>query len=167
MDSPKIIVFDVDGVLTDGKFWVDSDGNRSKGFHTRDVRALREIVSKGYEVYLVTASSWSGLESFAEKTGVEIKLLRDKSEFIANGPFICVVDDSWDLSLIEKCTKAYCPSDAYWAVRASEKVTVLSTRGGEGVATEVLDILMDNIPINIPGKGFVSSGKLNNILKTK
>jgi 3-deoxy-D-manno-octulosonate 8-phosphate phosphatase (KDO 8-P phosphatase) len=141
MDSPKVIVFDVDGVLTDGKFWVDSDGNRSKGFHTRDIRALKEIVSKGYEVYLVTASSWSGLESFAEKTGVEIKVLRDKSEFTANEPFICVVDDSWDLSLIEKCTKAYCPSDAYWLVQASHKVTALRTKGGEGVAAELVEML--------------------------
>lgn len=139
--KPNIIVFDVDGVLTDGKFTIDSTGNRSKSFHTRDVRSLKELVSMGYEVYLITASSWSGLESFAEKTGTIIKVLRDKSEFNPSEPFICVVDDSWDFALIEKAEKAFCPADAYWAVKAAEKVQALKTKGGEGTACEVLDII--------------------------
>jgi 3-deoxy-D-manno-octulosonate 8-phosphate phosphatase (KDO 8-P phosphatase) len=139
--KPKIIVFDVDGVLTDGKFTIDSHGDRSKSFHTRDVRALKELVARGYEVYLITASSWSGLESFAEKTGTIIKVLRDKSEFNPSESFICVVDDSWDFALIEKAVKAFCPADAYWAVKAAHKTEQLQSKGGEGVACEVLDIL--------------------------
>ncbi len=141
VDNTKVIIFDVDGVLTDGKFWVDTNGASSKGFNTRDVRGIKELISKGYEVQLITASSWAGLKSFADKTGAEIKVLRDKSEIEIQEDFICVVDDSWDLPLIKKSKTTYCPSDAFWVVKAIEGVNILQTKGGEGVAAEMASIL--------------------------
>lgn len=141
MGVSKIIIFDVDGVLTDGKFWIDSHGERSKGFNTRDIRGLRELIAKGYQVYLITASSWSGMESFAEKTGVEIKVLRDKSEFKIDEPFICIVDDAWDIPLIKNASQSYCPSDANEFIKQKPGVQILKTKGGEGVAAEMAMIL--------------------------
>jgi len=57
-----VICCDIDGCLTDGKIWVDHQGNIIKSFNNKDIGAIKELISMGYQVHLVTASSWPGAE---------------------------------------------------------------------------------------------------------
>ena len=66
----NIIITDADGVLTDGTLTIDHKGEKVfKKFHTRDVRAIRELVANGFEIYILSADEWEGTRHFAEKVG--------------------------------------------------------------------------------------------------
>ena len=71
-ESVKILLLDVDGVLTDGKVYVAHDGERFKAFNSRDNRAIAEFIARGWEVHLVSASKWPGLKQFSENTGAQV-----------------------------------------------------------------------------------------------
>ena len=51
----KLAVFDVDGVLTDGKLWFSDDGREWKAFHVHDGLGLKRLLARGIEVAIITA----------------------------------------------------------------------------------------------------------------
>lgn len=143
IDYPKVILCDCDGVLTDGKFIVDQEGGISKAFHTRDVRAIRELISMGYEFYILTASSWKGAQSFAKKTGAMVLVKRDKTGVEFPVPYICIGDDAWDIELLKKAEFKFCPFDAIHNVREIENIHIMHGSGGTGLIDELLLFLKD------------------------
>jgi 3-deoxy-D-manno-octulosonate 8-phosphate phosphatase (KDO 8-P phosphatase) len=140
MQNEKLILIDVDGVLTDGKVWYDQFGERTKGFHSRDIRSIRELVSYGFEVYLLTASSWPGLKYYADRTGACILVDREKACDQFND-FIAIGDDTADLKMLKKAKRAFCPLNACSTVKQLDKITILNTPGGDGVISELLPML--------------------------
>lgn len=139
--QPKIILCDCDGVLTDGTLNIDHTGTKMfKSFHTRDVRAIRELIANGYEFYIVTADDWEGTEAFAEKVGAGFIYARDKGAVEFKESFIMVGDDVWDIQLMHKATMCYCPNDAVNIVKSHCKA--LNTNAGKGVIAELAEILL-------------------------
>lgn len=133
---PVRILIDCDGVLTDGRLTIDHTGRKLfKSFHTRDVRAIRELVAAGYEVTIVTADDWAGGKSFAEKVGADWYCARSKP--VGSGPYIAVGDDAWDVRMLEAAETAFCPADADASVLELSDVVRLETEGGRGVMAEV------------------------------
>ncbi len=145
MDEAKTILIDCDGVLTDGKIYMSGTGKEMfKAFHSRDVRALRELVAHGYDVVIITASSSCVTKSFAHKTGVHVHTMRDKSKVIEKYfNFVAIGDDVWDLPMLEKAVKAFCPSDADQKILHHRSVQVLKTAGGAGVIAELARKLLE------------------------
>lgn len=144
MNNVQVIVTDCDGVLTDGKTWVTATGEITKGFQSRDVAAIKEIISRGYEVIIVTASSWPGLDEWARKTGAQVVVMRDKAKIksiIGDKPYIAVGDDVWDLRLFAGAYMSFCPADSVEAIKTEPGARVLKRRGGEGVMAEILNYL--------------------------
>jgi 3-deoxy-D-manno-octulosonate 8-phosphate phosphatase KdsC-like HAD superfamily phosphatase len=130
------ILIDCDGVLTDGTLTIDSRGEKLfKRFHTRDVRAIRELVANGFEVTIVSADDWGGTEHFAEKVGAEFSCLRDKGQWPRD--YIAVGDDSWDVPLLKGAVEAFCPHDADLSVKRVKGIHVIPVCGGRGVMAEV------------------------------
>lgn len=155
----KTILIDCDGVLTDGALTIDHRGEKMfKRFHTRDVRAIRELVYNGFEVVIVTADDWPGIHHFADKVGAEVLIVRDKREAISrscsHGPvgrppeavphvFAAIGDDSWDVPMLAGADHAFCPSDADRSLRMpGNNVTILDTPGGRGVIAEMFHHIM-------------------------
>lgn len=145
----KAIAIDVDGVLTDGKLHIDHTGEKLfKSFHTRDIRSIRELVAKGYEVYLVSADDSNFGKVFAEKVGAVFIYLRDKSKAAeAIGvPYIAVGDDAWDVPMLKAAVAAYCPIDADWSVlNIVPDKNVIPVPGGRGVIASLLLMLEGKI----------------------
>lgn len=137
MGNQEIVLCDCDGVLTDGKLFIDQNGGISKSFHTRDVRAIKEIISMGYEFIIITASSWKGIESFQKKTGSHVIVERNKVN-IKFDNYIAIGDDSWDIEMLKKAAIKYCPADAIDEVKNIENIIKLSTNGGYGCIAELL-----------------------------
>ncbi len=131
-------MIDCDGVLTDNKVWYDNNGNRTKGFNSSDVWAIRELISMGYYVIIWTASTWPGLEQYAKRTGADIRIQRDKGG-LEDYDFICVINDVFDKPLYDSAIRSYCPSDAY--IKGWKHINPLKTKGGEGVIAELVKIL--------------------------
>lgn len=137
MDSAKTIVCDCDGVLTNGKVYYDAKGGRTKGFHSRDIRAIRQLISHGFRFVILTQSSWPGIDDFAKRTGAEVIMDREKK---TDGlePFIAIGDDTSDIEMLSKAVLAYCPVDADAEVIAMCRVKILMAKGGEAVIAELL-----------------------------
>lgn len=130
------LYIDCDGVLTDGRLTIDHRGEKLfKSFHTRDVRAIRELVANGIEVTIVSADDWQGLEHFASKVGADTRFERDKGKLPE--PYIAIGDDAWDVGMLKRASRAYCPADADLSVRMLPGIRVLATLGGQGVIAEL------------------------------
>lgn len=148
MEKVKKIFIDCDGVLTDDKIWITSTGEISKGFNTKDIRSIRELISNGFEVYIVTASSWPGTEMFAKKTGAEVIIERDKSKIDCKGQII-VVNDSWDIPMAKKAGYVFVPKDCIpYYEKMDRAVYFMKTKGGAGVIAEVLENIIEIISGN-------------------
>ncbi len=137
--SARIIAVDLDGVLTDGKFIIDHKGNVSKSFSSLDLAGIKELIAYGYEVHIVTASSWPGADSYIRKTGAVLHVIRDKSELPVK-PDIAIGDSAWDIPMLRTAGAAYCPADAVKEVKELPGVVTLETAGGGGVILEVARI---------------------------
>ncbi len=142
MVQVNILLLDVDGVLTDGKQTVSSRGERFKTFHTRDNRAIREFIAHGWEVHLVTTSTWSGLQHYANNLGVEIHtgITKDTAtiQSIVHGKWYDAVgDDVFDIEMLLGANKAWCPRDADRRLLELTGVGMLDTSGGNGVIAEL------------------------------
>lgn len=137
----KNIVIDIDGVLTDNKVWYDQNGNRTKGFNSSDIWAIRQLISNGYRVVLVTASSWPGIDEYARRTGAEVMVERDKSS-IAMESYICVINDIWDFGIAEKANGVFYPSDAIpWITNKFPNAKMIPCKGGDGVIAHLISFL--------------------------
>lgn len=135
------ILIDCDGVLTDGKIWVNRHGQITKGFHTHDVAAIRELISHGFEVCIVSASTWPGIDSFCAKTGASFINERNKSA-LSFKDYIAIGDSRWDIEFLKKATRKFCPNTAVRAVKNIEGIVVLDVAGGEGCIEEMLNYLL-------------------------
>ncbi len=140
-DSVTAICIDCDGVLTDGTLTIDSRGEKLfKKFHTRDVRAIRELVSMGFEVYIVTADDWPGTAHFAEKVGAEVLVTKEKGKLfeLIKVDYIAIGDDSWDIPMFKNAVMSFCPKDSINALFEDTNINVLDAKGGSGVVAEFL-----------------------------
>lgn len=139
MDCRKIVI-DFDGVLTDGKHYVDHTGKRLfVSLSSRDTRAIKELIADGWIVYIITASSSEIIRNYAQNIGVDLIVQRNKALVDIEGEFIAVVDDVWDVPLIQKSSKSYCPCDADRVILNMEKITVLPVKGGNGVIAHLVN----------------------------
>jgi 3-deoxy-D-manno-octulosonate 8-phosphate phosphatase (KDO 8-P phosphatase) len=145
----RLMLFDVDGVLTDGGIVIDDDGRESKRFHVRDGFAMRQAVQAGVQVGVIT-----GRESRAvtlRMTELKIELLRqgarDKGAAVRE---LCVRagvdpvqaafvgDDLIDLPAMRVCGYAIAVADAAAEVRAAADF-VTTVCGGQGAAREAIE----------------------------
>jgi len=134
------ILIDFDGVLTNGKINLTHDGEAFREVHSRDLRAIREMIAKGIRVIIVTASDSPIIKQYAKKVKAELIVCREKGEINTSdfGIFGFVCDDVWDLKLAEKAAKVWTPADADQSLNKFEK---LQTKGGDGVIAELVTIL--------------------------
>lgn len=151
LDYPEVIVIDLDGTLTDGTLTIDHNGEKMfKQFHTRDVRAIRELVNHGIEIYIVSADGWGGANHFAEKVGAVFFECRDKSEVVkalAGRKYWAVGDDAWDIAMMKGADICFCPQDADYSVfnmNPGCNLRILNRQGGRGVMAEIVWLLFEN-----------------------
>lgn len=136
-----IFCVDIDGVLTDGKIWVTSTGEISKGFNSRDLAAIRELIANGHEVHIVTASSWPGAEHYLKRSGAQLHVIRNKESI----PFyydVAIGDSAWDIPMLRKAKFMFCPKDAQAEVQFITDINILPIKGGEGVMCEIVKIFI-------------------------
>ncbi len=148
----KAAIFDVDGVLTDGRLYVGEHGEAFKAFHVLDGQGLKLLVQGGIEPIVI-----SGRDSLAVRRRVADLGLAHMRFGVADklaaatdllGALalewldVAVMGDDWpDLPLFERAAFACAPPNAHAEVRAAaHHVTVAP--GGRGAARECCDILL-------------------------
>jgi 3-deoxy-D-manno-octulosonate 8-phosphate phosphatase (KDO 8-P phosphatase) len=148
----KCAIFDVDGVLTDGRLYIGEHGEGFKAFHVLDGQGLKLLVQGGIEPVVIT-----GRDSLAVRRRVAdlgLKHMRfgvaDKlaaatevlGAMALEWPDVAVMGDDWpDLPLFERAAFACAPPNAHAEVRAAAH-HVTAAAGGRGAARECCDLLL-------------------------
>lgn len=148
----SLLVFDVDGTLTDGKIYVGKNGEAMKAFSAKDGLGLALAQKLGYEVILITGRSSEILSCRAQELGIK-EVYQGNRDKLALLEELCVKrdmtfaqaaymgDDLNDLACLEAVGFACAPADA--ALDIKEKVHfVCAFAGGNGAAREVIEFIL-------------------------
>lgn len=143
MNSLTMVV-DCDGVLTDGKLYMAASGEKLfKAFHSRDIRAIRELVARGVRVIIVSADDWEGGPIFAKRVGAEFFHVRNKRDVVQTLDITFAIgDDAWDVPLLKAARHGFVPANAHCSVRNLPNVHTLPLMAGEGLVAAALDFLL-------------------------
>ena len=147
-----LVVFDVDGVLTDGRLWFGPDGEAFKTFHVRDGHGIRMLMAAGVRVAVISGRRSAAVTERMRELGVTdvAQGISDKARAlgelltrtgIESRHAACLVDDAPDLQLMSAVGLAAAVADADPAVLAAA-AHVTRACGGQGAAREFCDWLL-------------------------
>jgi 3-deoxy-D-manno-octulosonate 8-phosphate phosphatase (KDO 8-P phosphatase) len=148
----RLLVLDVDGVLTDGRLWFDREGEAFKVFHVRDGYGIKAVLQAGITVAVVSGRSSPAVARRCAELGIHhleqgcadkvAALHRLTAQLgVAVAETACLVDDTPDLGLMAAVGHAFAVADAHPQVRA-RAARVTEAPGGAGAVREVCDWLV-------------------------
>lgn len=153
MNGIKLLVSDVDGVLTDGGLIYNSDGRESKVFNVKDGMICKYLQNNNIKLAIITGRQSEVVKTrFTElrfdhiKQGIENKLdclnnILD-IENLTLEEVAYIGDDLNDLSIIEKVKLSGCPNDAVEKVK--QKVDyICKIDGGKGAFREFAEYVLN------------------------
>jgi YrbI family 3-deoxy-D-manno-octulosonate 8-phosphate phosphatase len=154
----KLIIFDVDGVMTDAGMYYTESGDEMKKFNARDGLAIRALRNAGYETGIIS----HGINiNLIQKRATLLNIARvyagnrPKNEVLAEwctelgisfDQTAFIGDDVNDLPIIRIVGFSACPADALDAVKAEADV-ILSKSGGQGCIREWADRFLLDRPL--------------------
>lgn len=148
----KLLVLDVDGVMTDGGLTIGDDGQEYKTFHAHDGLGMKLLKASGVELAIITGRTSNVVKKRAESTGVahfyqgaEDKLLAFNDLMKASGlqasQCAFMGDDVVDLPPMLKCGLALAvPNSPSLVLKHAHYVTIKA--GGRGAVREVCELIM-------------------------
>ena len=148
----RMLVLDVDGVLTDGQIHYDPDGREAKVFNVRDGYGIRQVVATGITVAVISGRKSRPVEVRMAELGIEyvrlgqddkLTALHEISEQLAIplNQVACIGDDLPDLSIMQAAAIGIAVADAHPdIVERADWCTRLA--GGRGAVREVCDLLV-------------------------
>jgi len=149
----RLLIFDVDGVLTDGSLFVGDDGQEYKAFNSRDGHGIKMLLKYGVEIAIITGRTSQVVEHRMANLGIthiyQGKLdklpayeeLRGKLG-ISPQETAYVGDDVVDLPVMRRVGLAIAVQDAHPLVRQHSHWQTPSA-GGRGAARDVCEMLME------------------------
>ena len=156
----RLVVFDVDGVFTDGRFWLSDDGVEAKAFHTQDGFGIRQLVKAGLDVAIISGRRSKAVErrmaeldvphvitGCGDKTAAFDELASKLGIDPAEAAY--VGDDIPDLPLLSKVGYSIAVANAVSAVREYCDYTT-SLPGGRGAVREVCEMVLAAMDASTP-----------------
>jgi 3-deoxy-D-manno-octulosonate 8-phosphate phosphatase (KDO 8-P phosphatase) len=148
----KLLLFDVDGVLTDGKILLHADGSESKTFDIKDGTGIVWAQRAGLIVGILSARTSAATSQRAAQLGITllhqgVKSKLDTYDQIADSLLLedeqvaYMGDDVLDLPVLVRVGLAAAPADAVEAVR-SRVHWVSRCQGGAGAARELIELIL-------------------------
>lgn len=148
----RLLVLDVDGVMTDGRLHFGPRGEALKVFHVRDGFGIQQVRQAGIDVAVISGRRSPMVTIRCRELGVRHVLqgqanklatferLRSRLDVTA-ASCACVGDDMPDVPLMRKVGLAFAVADAHPMARSAAHV-VTSLAGGQGAVREVCDYLL-------------------------
>ncbi|RUM41943.1 MAG: 3-deoxy-D-manno-octulosonate 8-phosphate phosphatase [Desulfocapsa sp.] len=148
----KLLLLDVDGVLTDGNLIYSHDGKESKSFNTQDGFGLRMLQDSGVEVGIITARNSEALVRRASDLKIthlyqgssnKLEAYKEICKKTGFKPFeISYMGDDWlDLVLLKRVGLSVAPANAVIEVKEIVHY-VTSQGGGQGAVREICDLIL-------------------------
>jgi 3-deoxy-D-manno-octulosonate 8-phosphate phosphatase (KDO 8-P phosphatase) len=148
----KLVLFDVDGVLTDGAIIIDDKGVETKRFHVRDGHGIALLKRSGIEVGFITGRSSNVVRLRAKELGVRLVYqgMHNKADAYAaikqrtglsDEEIAYVGDDALDLPILQQSGLAVAVQDCWPGLR--QRVDYITqAAGGKGAVREVSELLL-------------------------
>lgn len=148
----KAAIFDVDGVLTDGRIYIGEQGESFKAFSTLDGHGLKLLAQAGISPIIITGRDSPAVRRRVADLGLEHAAYGAKDKLAVAAPLlaqlglnwseVAAIGDDWpDLPLLTRAAFACAPPQAHAEVRALAHHVTLA-RAGHGAAREFCDILL-------------------------
>lgn len=148
----RLVAFDVDGVFTDGRFYLADDGTETKAFHTQDGYGVRRLLTSGVEVAVISGRKSGAVERRMTELHVPHVVLGCKDKVAAMDELVAklgldvsacayVGDDLPDLPLLEHVGFSIAVANAVPALQ--ERCDYVTSKpGGFGAVREVCDLVI-------------------------
>ena len=149
LNKVETFVFDVDGVFTDGKIIVDSQGKESRLFNTKDGIAVKLANDLGYNIAIITGANNKGIKDRMNRLGIKNIFLNssDKVKDLLNfsktnninlEKTVYMGDDLPDTFPMKLVYLKTCPNDAAPEVREISDY-ISNKKGGEGCVRDIIE----------------------------
>lgn len=148
----RLLLLDVDGILTDGKLYFSNSGEESKAFHSLDGHGIKMLMHSGIAVGIITGRESNIVAKRAADLGIKI-LYQGREDKIAVLKEICnnieikteaiayAGDDLPDLPVLKTVGLSFSVPGAHYQIK--ESVHVITARGGgEGAVREITDFIL-------------------------
>lgn len=168
----KLVITDVDGVLTDGLLHYDANGEAIKSFHVRDGLGVKMLMEQGIQVAVLSGRSSPILQKRIQDLGIQLaflgklekesvcfELMRQAGVNAEETAYIG--DDSVDLPAFAVCGLSFAVADAADYVKNNADY-VLNLGGGKGAFREMSDMILQaqgKSDIYTTAQGFLTSVK--------
>jgi len=148
----KVLILDVDGVLTDGTIIYDGSGQELKAFNVRDGAAIKWLQRAGIEVAIISGRNSPPVLVRAKELGIEKLVQGALDKLPAFEKFLdengrqpeetaFIGDDVHDLPILKRAGFSACPADAVDEVKNMVDY-VCQARGGRGAVREVAELIL-------------------------
>ena len=165
----KLIILDIDGVMTDGRKFYISDGTTlCKQYNDKDFTAIKRFLALDINVCFLSGDIWN--KKMADLRNIKFYsgrnedgnlsklqslhiILQDYN--VSKNETLYVGDDIFDIEVLTYVKEGFCPKDSPSDVKNVS--TVLNRSGGEGVIAELFDLLLERGQIKKPDINIVKN----------
>lgn len=145
----KTFIFDIDGVLTDGKVLINSDRELLRSYDTKDGYAIKCALIKGFKVAIISGGKNEAVRERFQELGVldiylgahhKLEAYQDLLNNYTLNPeeILYIGDDIPDIPVMEKVGLGCCPADAVSDVKAMADY-ISHKEGGKGCVRELIE----------------------------
>ncbi len=143
------LMFDVDGVMTDGKVLVMESGEMVRNMNSKDGYAVHLAVQKAYRVVIISGGNNTAVKKALERTGVKDVFINQHDKLacyleylklnnLTDEEVLFMGDDLPDHEIMSRVGVAVCPADAVQDIKAICSY-VSGKNGGEGCVRDVIE----------------------------
>lgn len=154
LQNIKLLVFDSDGVLTDGGVYFLENGEQFRRFDIKDGMGLAQCLKAGYEIAIISGSPTESVRHRAMMLGIKHIFLgvADKLSFLEGlcqqldfklNQVMFMGDDLADLAVMQSAGFACCPADAEADIISAADY-VCGHEGGHGAVRELCDLFLES-----------------------
>ncbi len=152
LSNIKLLLIDVDGVLTDGTINYTDSGEEIKSFNSKDGFGIRLLIESGIQVGIITGRKSNALNHRCKNLGIDLlfdgitdkvkafkKILEQTKIYASETAFMG--DDLPDLGVMNRSALAIAPADATSYVKEYADI-VTKKKGGRGAVREICDEIL-------------------------
>ncbi|HWR58478.1 MAG TPA: HAD-IIIA family hydrolase [Thermodesulfovibrionales bacterium] len=148
----KLLILDVDGVMTDGSIILDNEGNEFKVFHVRDGHGIKMLAKAGIQVAIISGRQSKVVERRARELGIKEVYQKCYAKTVAfdhitekyrldDSEVAFIGDDIVDIPVLRRVGLPIAVNDATDETKEFASM-ITKNRGGRGAVREVTDFLL-------------------------
>jgi 3-deoxy-D-manno-octulosonate 8-phosphate phosphatase (KDO 8-P phosphatase) len=145
-------MFDVDGVMTDGKVLVMESGEMVRNIFSKDGYAINQAVAQGYRVAVISGGNNGAVKNALARNGVTDVFIREHDKLacyneykelhtLSDEEILFMGDDLPDYEIMTRTGVAACPGDAVTEIKSICQY-VSPFKGGEGCVRDIIEQVM-------------------------